>query len=174
MTLSHTELSLPLDADAPLFSTVLRPHRSLQLRGFRLVMALVAGASIIASIPFIVLGFWPVAGFYGLDVALLYFAFRANFNAARHFEELSVSPFELLLRKVTDKGVAREWRLNPLWTRLEMEEHEEFGVLRLALVSRGQTIAIGHFLPPDEKSQLHRALALALGAARRGPVYSRV
>jgi uncharacterized membrane protein len=158
--------------EGPLFQTVLRPHRSLKIGGFRLVMALVAGASAIASLPFVVLGFWPVAGFYGLDVLLLFFAFRANFEAARHFEELSVSPFELLLRKVSPKGEALEWRFNPVWTRLVAEEHEEFGITRLALVSRGQTVAVGHFLGPEDKASLVRALSRALGEAKRGPSYS--
>jgi len=158
--------------DGPLFQTVLRPHRSLKIGGFRLVIALVACASAIASLPFVLLGFWPVAGFYGLDVLLLFFAFRANFEAARHFEELSVSPFELLLRKVSPKGEALEWRFNPVWTRLVAEEHEEFGVTRLALVSRGQSVAVGHFLGPEDKASLVRALSRALGEAKRGPYYS--
>ncbi len=158
--------------DGPLFQTVLRPHRSLKIGGFRLVIALVACASAIASLPFVLLGFWPVAGFYGLDVLLLFFAFRANFEAARHFEELSVSPFELLLRKVSPKGEALEWRFNPVWTRLVAEEHEEFGVTRLALVSRGQSVAVGHFLGPEDKASLVRALSRALGEAKRGPSYS--
>ena len=44
----------------------------------RLVVLLVAAASLVASIPFVVLGFWPVAGFYGLDVLLLWLALRAS------------------------------------------------------------------------------------------------
>jgi uncharacterized membrane protein len=47
--------------DTLLFQTILRPHRSLNLSGFRLVMALVAGASAIASLPFVILGFLAVA-----------------------------------------------------------------------------------------------------------------
>jgi uncharacterized membrane protein len=158
--------------DTPLFQTILRPHRSLQLGGFRLVMALVAGASAIASLPFVLLGFWPVAGFYGLDLLLLYFAFKSNFKAAQHFEEVRISPFELLLRKVSPEGHAREWRFNPAWTRLVAEEHEEFGITRLALVSRGQSIAVGHFLGADDKATLLKGLSRALGEAKRGPFYS--
>jgi uncharacterized membrane protein len=135
-------------------------------------MALVAGASFIASLPFVILGFWPVAGFYGLDVLLLYFAFKANFRAAQYFEEVSVSPFELLLRKVSPEGHSREWRFNPAWTRLVAEEHEEFGILRLALVSRGQSVAVGHFLGADDKAMLLKCLSRALGEAKRGPIYS--
>ena len=158
--------------DTPLFQTVLRPHRSLKLGGFRLVMALVAGASAFASVPFILLGFWPVAGFYGLDVLLLYFAFRASFRAARDYEEVIIGSFEVLLRKISHTGEAREWRFNPVWTRLVMDEHEEFGITRLALVSRGHQVAVGHFLGPDDKAELVRSLSRALGEAKRGPIYS--
>jgi uncharacterized membrane protein len=159
-------------ADTPLYQTVLRPHRSLKIGGFKLVMALVAGASAFASIPFIVLGFWPVAGFYGLDVLLLYFAFRSNFKAARGFEELVISPFEVLLRKVSASGEAREWRFNPVWTRLLTDEHDEFGIMRLAFVSRGHQVALGHFLGPDEKATLLRNVSRALNEAKRGPIFS--
>ena len=158
--------------DTPLFQTILRPHRSLKLGGFRLVMALVAGASFFASLPFVILGFWPVAGFYGLDVLLLYFAFKSNYRAAPQFEEVIISPFELLLRKVSPEGQAREWRFNPVWTSLVAEEHEEFGVTHLAIVSRGQSVAVGHFLGADDKAALHQRLSRALGEAKRGPVYS--
>ena len=158
--------------DRPLFEVTLKPHRSLAPQGYRLVMALVALASLVASTPFVVLGYWPVAGFYGLDVVLLFFAFQANFREARHIEHVSVFPFELFLRKVAPSGEAREWRFNPVWTRLVAEEHEEFGVLRMALVSRGETVAVGSFLGPDEKRRLVGSLSRALGQARRGPDYS--
>ncbi len=38
-------------AERPVFSAVLHPHRSLGLRGYRLVIVLVAAASMAASIP---------------------------------------------------------------------------------------------------------------------------
>jgi uncharacterized membrane protein len=159
-------------SDTPLFSAVLRPHRSLSLSGFRLVMALVAGASAVASIPFIVMGFWPVAGFYGLDVALLFFAFRANFETQKQSEEIIISPFDLMLRKISEKGETREWHFNPLWTRLVTEEHQEFGVMKLALTSRNETVPLGQFLPPDDRGRLIRNVSAALSEARRGPIFS--
>lgn len=158
--------------DTPLFSTVLRPHRSLSLSGFRLVMALVACASAVAAIPFIVLGFWPVAGFYGLDVALLYFAFRANFKVQNQSEELIIRPFDLLLRKVSENGDQQEWHFNPVWTRLVSESHPEFGVMKLALASRNETVPLGQFLPPEDRGRLIRAVSAALNEARRGPVFT--
>lgn len=156
----------------PVFSAVLHPHRSLNLRGVRLVMVLVALASCIASIPFIVLGFWPVAGFYGLDVVLLFFALRASLAEARSSEEVRVSALEVLLRKNPVKGPSAEWRFNPAWTRLHREEHEEFGVQRLALVSRGQSVGLAAFLSPDEKANFGDALSAALAEARQGVIYN--
>ncbi len=97
----------------PVFSATIHPHRSLGLRGIRLVIVLVAGASLVASIPFIVLGFWPVAGFYGLDVLLLYFALRASLEQAKAYEQIVISPLELMLRKVPVKGRARRMALQP-------------------------------------------------------------
>jgi uncharacterized membrane protein len=163
-----------MDAPDPhvLFSTRLHPHRSLGLNGIRLVMVLVALASAAASIPFVVLGFWPVAGFYGLDVALLWFALRASLQEADGYELVTVSTLELMLRKVPVRGRPAEWRFNPVWTRLERHEHEEFGVQRLAFVSRGLRVPVGQFLSPDEKARLWRDLSAALAEARRGPVYN--
>ena len=87
------------------------------------MMVLVAIASFIASIPFIVLGFWPVAGFYGLDVILLYFALRTSFKAAKSVEHLNISPFDILLRKVDPSGEVREWHffLTKLGSKLDQQ-----------------------------------------------------
>ena len=43
-------------ADAPVFSAEIRPHRSLGPQGFRVLMVLLCAASIIVSLPFVILG----------------------------------------------------------------------------------------------------------------------
>lgn len=156
----------------PLFAATLRPYRSLKVEGFRLMMVLVALASLVASIPFIVLGFWPVAGFYGLDILLLYFAFRANFAAAKAYEEVRVSPLEVSLKKVNPQGEAVEWRFNPIWTRVHRDEHAEFGLERLWLASRGQSVTVGRFLPRDEMARFGDRLSAALATARQGHIFN--
>ena len=47
--------------------------------------------------------------------------------------------------------------------------HEEFGIERLFLVSRGKKLAVASFLGPDEKASFAKALGEALGEAKRGP-----
>ncbi|ACK52197.1 conserved hypothetical protein [Methylocella silvestris BL2] len=167
-----TAESATLPSDPALFATRLQPHRSLRAAHFRLLLMAFLAANIITSLPFIFLGAWPVAGFCGLDVALLYVAFKANFRAARAYEDFALTPFDLLVVKVSAAGERAEWRFNPAFVRLEREEHEEFGTLRLALVSRGMSLEVADFLGPGEKANFAGALSRALAEARRGPRYS--
>lgn len=158
--------------DPRLFAARLQPHRSLNRRNFHLLLMFYLAANLVSSLPFIIMGAWPVAGFMGLDVALLYIAFQANFRAARAYEDVLVTPFELFLAKVSAKDQRAEWRFNPAFVRLEREEHEEFGTQRLALVSRGKSVEVAGFLGPGEKADFASALARALAEARRGPRFS--
>lgn len=162
----------PAPGDPALFSARLTPRRSLRPDHFRLLLIAFAGANVVTSLPFLFLGAWPVAGFCGLDVALLYFAFKANYRAALAYEDFAVTPFDLFVAKVSATGERAEWRFNPAFVRLEREEHAEFGVLRLVLASRGQSLEVAAFLGPGEKDDFARALSRALAEARRGPRYS--
>ncbi len=155
-----------------LFEARIVPHRSLSPRAFRTLMALFTLVSVASGIPFILFGAWPVAGFIGLDVALLYLAFRANFAAARAYEDIIVTPLELLLAKVSPRGARAEWRFHPAWVRLVRQEHEEFGLQRLSLNSRGRSVEVAKFLGPDEKADFASGLSRALAEARRGPRFS--
>jgi uncharacterized membrane protein len=162
----------PTPLEAPLFNARLEPHRSLDKRGFRFLMLACCAISTLYSLPFYLIGAWPVVGFLGLDVLLLYVAFRANFRAARAYELLRLTPLELLFARVSSRGARQEWRFNPVWVRFERVEHEEFGTQRLALVSHGKSVEVGRFLGPDQKAALARAFSAALAKARRGARFS--
>ena len=131
-------------------------------------MGFVAVVSFIGGVAFLVIGAWPVGFFFGLDVLLIYWAFRVNYRAAEAYEQVTVTPSELRVRRVTHKGKVSEWSLNPLWTRLDRETHEDFGLLRLSLVSRGRKLAVGSFLGPAERESFAEALSAAIGQAKRG------
>jgi len=115
------------------------------------------------------LGAWPVFGFFGLDVLLIYWAFRVNYRDAKAYEQVLVTASALTVRKVSHRGQVAEWTLNPLWTRLDKQTHQEYGIEKLFLVSHGRKLAIANFLGPDEKETFAAALAAALGEAKRGP-----
>ena len=155
--------------DPKIFSAIITPHRSLTPTGFLIFMLCVGGFSFACGILFLLMGAWPVFGFLGLDVLLIYWAFRANFRAARAYEEVTVTATELTVRKVNHHGSVREWTLNPVWVKLDRIVHEEFGIERLFLVSHGRKLTIAGFLAPDEKESFARALSNALVEAKRGP-----
>jgi len=152
----------------PIFSAVITPHRSLPQFGFLLLMGFVALVSFAAGIAFYLIGAWPVFGFLGLDVLLLYWAFRINYRAARAYEEISVSPVALKVRKVSPRGRVREWVLNPAWVKLDSIRDDEFGIERLVLVSQGKKLLVAAFLGPDEKADFAQALNRALWQAKQG------
>jgi uncharacterized membrane protein len=156
-------------ADAKIFSALITPHRSLSPKGFLIFMLCLGALSFISGMAFVLMGAWPVCGFFGFDVLLVYVAFRANYRAGRAYEEVIVTASELTVRRVNHRGAVREFTLNPLWVRLDRIVHEEFGIERLFLISRGRRFPIAAFLGPDEKASFARALTNALGEARRGP-----
>jgi uncharacterized membrane protein len=155
-----------------LFSARLKPHRSLNRTGFLVVMAFVSVVSFAAGVAFLLMGAWPVFGFFGLDVLAIYWAFRINFRRAKAYEEIRVTLYELTVRRVSHRGHVVEFTFNPLWVQLDRKIHPEFGIERLYLASKGRRIAIGSFLGADEKASFSNALMAALQAARRGPTYN--
>jgi len=159
-------------SEPTLFAALLTPHRSLGGAGFLVLMSVVAVISFAGGVAFYLIGAWPVGGFFGLDALLIYWAFRVNYRAAQAFEEVTVTPSELRVRKVTHKGKVSEWSLNPVWTSLERDTHEDFGLMRLSLVSRGRRLSVATFLGPAEKESFAKALAAAIGEAKRGPTRS--
>ncbi|WP_448954315.1 DUF2244 domain-containing protein [Labrys neptuniae] len=153
--------------DKPVFDAVLYPHRSLGPRGFRNLLVAVGCASTLLSIPFYMMGAWPVIGFFGLDVGLLYVMFKLNYRGARLREHVLLTPVRLLFSRVDPKGKRWDWSFNPRWVRLQRDEHEEFGVTRLALVQRGREVEIARFLGAHEKGEFADAFTKALQIARR-------
>lgn len=162
------------DAEPTLFSALLTPHRSLNRTSFLILMGFVVAVSFFAGLLFLSMGAWPVFGFFGLDALAIWWAFRVNFRRALAYEEIAVTPTTLHVRRVSHLGTVSEWSFNPLWVRLEVEAHEEFGVEQLALVSRGRRLTIANFLGPDEKESFAKALTAGLAAARRGIDYNPV
>jgi uncharacterized membrane protein len=154
--------------DRPVFSAVIRPHRSLSPQGFRILMVLLCLTSFVASLPFVVLGFWPIAAIFCLDFLAVYIAFRISYRQGRSFEVLELTPVRLLLQKVSHRGRVQEWQFNPLWTRLDKQVDDEFGLQELSLTSRGQHVVIARDLSPPERETFADAFGRALSDVKRG------
>ena len=156
-------------ADHLILDATLSPHRSLTRRQARGVILGVGILSSALSIPFTLMGAWPVVGFLGLDVLALSVAFTLSFRSAELREYIRVTPLEFVLSKVGIDGREREWRFNPLWVRLVRRDHAEFGLLGLSLASRGRSVDFAGFVGPDARETIARDVSRALAEARRGP-----
>ena len=157
----------PTKPDDILFSATLTPHRSLGRRGFLLLMAIIAGLWFATGLYFWSLGAWPVIGFLGLDILAVWLAFRLNYGAARAYEEVEVTRTALLIRKVNPRGKTQELRFNPQWVRLEVEEIEDLGLVRIFVRMRDQRGPVGALLNPGDRKSFARAFGAALAEARR-------
>lgn len=147
---------------------MLAPHRSLGRKGFIILMSFIVAINFIAGMVFILKGAWPIFGFCGLDVALVWWAFRANYRAARAFETVQLSGNELRVVKVDQHGNAQGWRFQPYWTRLEMIEHPDEST-ELHLWSHGRHVRVAADLAPHQRSLFASDLEAALRALRHAP-----
>ena len=153
------------------FDLVLRPNMSLSRRGFFWLIVFFTAISVIVGGYFWSLGAWPVFGFFGLDVALLYGAFRLNYRYGKRYETLSMAEEKLVFSQVTALGTARQWEFDPYWVRVTLErfgaQGEDIGALILS--SHGKYVSVGAFLAPEERESLAASLQATLGGWRNRP-----
>ena len=153
------------DAETPLAELTLRPARSLSRTGFVVVMTILIGFNFVAGIVFFAVGAWPVLGFMGLDVALVWLAFRLNHGTGRRSEHLALYRDRLALTRRDPSGGEQRIDLQPYWLKVEIEG-EPGGDGRLLLRSHGRATVVGAFLPPRERADVADWLRVALGALR--------
>jgi uncharacterized membrane protein len=152
-----------------LFDAILQPNSSLPPKGFLLLISAIASVSFVAGMIFMAAGAWPVTGFIGLDVALIYLAFKTNYRWARMYETVRLTEDSLLVERVSPSGKVLRWRFQPYWLRINLDApgaHDS----QLILSSHGKRLRIGAFLSPDERVELADALTGAL-AKLRSPEY---
>lgn len=149
------------------FSAVLTPHRSLSPKGFVILMTAVGVVSFTAGFAFVLMGAWPVVGFFGLDVLLIYVAFRLNYRSGRLYETVDLTKDALTIRRVRPSGRVESWSFNPYWVRLTVARRPG-QTAQLALSSHGDTLVFGVFLTDGEKEDFADALQSALLECRGG------
>ena len=153
-------------ADKVWFDAVLHPHRSLSPVGFIILMVALASVSFTMGIMFLLAGAWPVFGFFGLDVLLVYIAFRANYRSGMVYETLRLTSDDFTVRRVLPNGREKSWTFQPYWLRVQMD-NPPTTESELKLLSHGRELVIGSFLTPDERLEVAEALTTALARNRR-------
>ncbi len=155
----------PGEPSPVVFDAVLSPHRSLSPQGFLVLMAAVCAVSFTGGLFFFLAGAWPVVGFLGLDVLLIYFAFKINYRRGRAYETLQLTPKRLQVERVSPKGKVARWSFQPAWLQILMDDPPAHHS-QLTLRSHGRSLVVGAFLTPDERLDLAKSLRNALSNLR--------
>jgi uncharacterized membrane protein len=148
------------------FRAVLAPHRSLPPAGFLALMAFVGLVSFGAGIAFALMGAWPVLGFFGLDVLIVYVAFRLNYRSGLLREKVELLPDALTVTRFHPSGKREEFSFNPYWVRVELLESRD-GRTDLKLRLHDRVVSFGRFLTDEERRDLATTLTGVLAEARR-------
>lgn len=143
------------------FDAELRPHRSLGPTGFAIVMLSASILGFAIGISFIVAGAWPVFGFCGLELILLYAAFHLNYRSGRRCEHIRLTDGGLRIRRYGPKGETGRDDIEPSWLRVAVSgSTPDKG--ELVLSSHGRSVTVGGFLPPAERLEIATALRTAI------------
>lgn len=127
-----------------------------------------AAASFATALFFVVRGYWPVAPFLGLDAALLAFAFWAVRLSGRAYEDVIVQADVIVVRRADGRTHVEEECWPTAWTRLERQDHPEFGCQTLHLRHRQASAPVAEMLSPEERASFADALSKAMAKARKG------
>jgi uncharacterized membrane protein len=155
-------------AGTPVFDAILRPHRSLGPLGFVVLMSLVALVGCAIGVAFLLMGAWPVLGFCGLEIVLLYICFRLSYRSGRVVERVRLLEDALVVERFAADGQARRWTFQPYWLRVLIDDPPAHDSL-LTLSSHGRSLVIGSFLTPAERLDFAQALRAALASQRAAP-----
>ena len=117
--------------------------------------------SLAVGIGFVSIGAWPVIGFFGLDVALVYVAFRLSYRSGRQSETIRLADDAFTVEQLGVRGDRRTWRFQPFWLRVTLEERGE-DWNRLLVASHGRSLVIGALVTAATRRELASTLRDAL------------
>ena len=162
------EAGLPDPPGGPLyFDAVLSPNRSLPSAGFTVLMATLIGVSFLCGILFFLIGAWPVPFFFGVDVLLVWLAFRISYRDGRQREIIRVARDRILVHRRHPSGAVRHYQMPTGWTRAAVAHPGEHSA-QFSQIAHGRALVLGEFLSPPERETLAEAVESALSRARRG------
>src|SRR5262245_35986491 len=153
------------DQEDHAFRAVLYPYRSLPPQGFLILMVAIGSMSFVTGLVFLSMGAWPVFGFFGLDVLLVYLAFCLNYRAGRAYELVELDRHLLTVTRVSPRGEKVTFDFNPYWVRVRLAERPDART-KLKISSHGRELELGLCLNDQERREFARVLDGALASAR--------
>ena len=144
-----------------LYEISLYPYRSLNKIGFFILMFSLGFVSFVAGIIFMIKGAWPVFGFFGLDVLLVYIFFKINFRSGKKKEILILTKNQLIIEFYNSKKISKTYYLDAHWLQIRLSKLKN-EMSKLKISSKNKSIIIGSFLRYQEKIDVVKSLKKAL------------
>jgi uncharacterized membrane protein len=139
--------------NAGAYTLTAKRNNSLSTSGRYLVFGFIFIVSFGISLAFAAFGAWPVLPFAGLEMLVLFLAFRYIDRRSDDYERLTLSGDKLLLERV-ERGMLGQFEFNRYWVQVRCDAAGS----HLALRSHGREVEFGHYLTEDERLALARQL----------------
>jgi uncharacterized membrane protein len=147
------------------------PYRSLSPRGFALVMVALGALAFSIGLGFFLMGAWPVIGFLGLELLVVWLAFKMNYRAAKRRQHLTATSRQLTIENVSPAGDSQTTEVPTAWAQVELTPRDEPEMRarqrqKIIVRSHGRATEIGDFLHPAETPKLAREVTRMISRAR--------
>ena len=143
------------------YKITLYPYRSLSKTGFFILMFVLGIISFIAGITFMLKGAWPVFGFFGLDVLLVYIFFKINFKSGKKKEIIILTENQLIIEFYNEKKISKTHYLDANWLKINLTKFKN-EISKLKISSKNKSVIVGSFLRYKEKKNIVKSLKTAL------------
>lgn len=146
------------------FAFTARRNNSLSSSGRLLAFGLILAVSMGIALAFaLVFGAWMMLPFAGLEMLVLYMAFRHVGRHAADYERISIEGDSLAI-EVRDGGLVRRFNMNRQWAQVVWAGDGS----RLALRSHGRELEIGRHMNGEQRLAMGRELKRELKRDLRG------
>lgn len=148
----------------------LTPNCALSATQAVVFFASIATVSLLIALSFVLMGYWPVLPFAGLELALLGWALRSNWLCGQMREQIVIDAKDVtLLRCDADGDVDRTVQLTTAWTQVALiRDRRGVAGTELAFGERGKWWVFGRFLVAQEKRAVKRRIEQVLRQIRNG------
>lgn len=128
------------------FCLVARRNHSLSWAGRQLVLASLFVVSLAISLAFATLGAWLVLPFSGLELGVVYWAFRCMERRATDYESITIVGDRLVIER-QDQGHTSRFECNKHWAQVRWSPNGSGQRASLVIRSQGKEMEFGQHLP---------------------------
>lgn len=142
----------------------LTPNCALSAQQAVMFFSGVAAISLLIAFAFVLMGYWPILPFAGLELALLGWALKRNWDRGQTSECVEIDAQDITLTRCDATGeVTQTVKLPTSWTQVALiQDRRGVAASELAMGQKGKWWVFGRFLVQQEKQALRRRMTQVL------------